>query len=315
MRGRGRAWTQRRKKLCDLGAACPYRDEHQHTSEYHHGDEVPAASGKRARTASFAGPAHRLSEEASAPGPKCAFCRRIGHNITTCRAPGVDAERRRRAHVAGAKVARGAASAAAAARPLGRGDVVAPSPAIPAEFLSRQQARAEPPAVRQHLRDSQNATYAEALERDRQTERERQHAAEEAHRARLREAEDAELARVMEASVAAAAEERRVHRAEARARLEAAEPLDGDWLRLRTPFGTWQRRFRVECSIADELCPYLLARDELAGVAWAVHEAATRRVVLRVNRDGAVLEAPSGTLAVLGLRNAALILTLCDEDD
>jgi len=39
----GKPGRGRKRKLCELGSACPYLHEHQHQGEYHHGeDDVPA---------------------------------------------------------------------------------------------------------------------------------------------------------------------------------------------------------------------------------------------------------------------------------
>ena len=46
--GRGRGGGRRgKRKRCELGSACPFKDEHQHTSEYHHDEDDDGAEGGR----------------------------------------------------------------------------------------------------------------------------------------------------------------------------------------------------------------------------------------------------------------------------
>ncbi len=84
--------------------------------------------------------------------------RPAGHNISTCSAPGAEAERRRRA---ARKKPATTAAVVAAGRPLGQGDATSSAAAVPREYVAVQRVRSEPAPVRSDVRLEQNAAYEE----------------------------------------------------------------------------------------------------------------------------------------------------------
>lgn len=176
-RARGAGTIQRGKKVCHLGAECPYQHEHQHQMEYsHHTAKAKPSANKKGR---FQGQGHRLVEEGEGygeEGKKCSYCKRVGHNIASCAATGADAERRRRAARREQTQQRKVETRAEVPRPLGGGIALAYGDGdgggggIPQEFLDRQRIHAEPVSVRNDIQRDQDRAYLESLQRDRERE-------------------------------------------------------------------------------------------------------------------------------------------------
>ena len=258
MRGRGRGGVltaPRRKKMCEKGDECPYRDahiHHQHLSEYAHpgdgdGRPPPVRPAKKARW-SAAGRGTVLDQAASADaGPrKCTYCKRSGHSITKCQAPGADAERRRRAAKKAQKTAGNSRPVPPAPQPVGRAPnaaAVAPT-AIPTEFVNRM--RMKDPQVQAQVRAEQNDAYARSLAEDQA--RQEQALAEE--RAREEE-EEMELARQL--SIQHAREEAREARAELFKILSETEPQG--WYLFQTTLVFLTDRSMSRFPVRDSICP------------------------------------------------------------
>lgn len=104
--GGSRTIGNRRKKRCEHGSSCKYKQEHQHAAEYFHEDEESDPSNQSnqrkkfqsKKQKKFLGEGHKLVVESSESEKekKCSYCKRAGHNILKCTAPGADAEVRRR---------------------------------------------------------------------------------------------------------------------------------------------------------------------------------------------------------------------------
>ncbi len=339
--GRGAMVQSRRKKRCDRGAACPFKNENQHASEYHH-DEPPAKGGqepaKRRKKADKWGAGHVLDPQvvaAAGEGEKrCTYCKKPGHNITKCDAPGADAELRRRAARRQAKEEKkalsigeavgtvaapgGAALVARAPQPMKRernqppplppAPVAVAAPlknALPEEYLSRMAVRSEPAGVRGAMRSAQDAAYEEAIRED---ERKR-----EEERARQKEEE---FERLLQLSLIEAEEAQRVKKKQRRAELDASEPVanatDSVVLQFNLPSGARVRRaFRASDLLHEAVAEWLSLREELENHHWAAALLAVKDPLIECDRSGRIVSARRASVGEIG--RVAIFVTLQDE--
>ncbi len=316
----GGTFQQKRKKRCDRGAACPFKAEHQHRSEYFHEDDAPpvaagapGAKRHKSKNDKFAGAGvgHVLDPTVVAPqdGPRCTYCRRSGHNVLSCDAPGADAEQRRRQTK---KEAKNAAKVIATRVGTGGGEakpaeaVVKLPSALPPEYLSRMAVRGEPAAARSSLRGQQDDAYERALQED--LRRAEEAAAKE---------EEEQMARLLEESRLEAEEAEREKKKRRREELQQTAPAEGQpgavTLQFHLPDGVRLRRaFWSTDQLDPAVAELLLVEPQLFHRRWRATQLPSREPLLACDAAGRLTTAKPLSVGALG---RAAIFVAYDEDD
>jgi hypothetical protein len=240
-------------------------------------------------------------------GPRCSYCRRAGHNILSCEAPGADAERRRRdvrkekkAEVAGnSRALFGAAPAPPVAVVVG---AAAPpsSSSMPRDYVRRMQEKSVPVSV---VRSQQDDAYERALVEDREKQEEEalrailEQSLREEEEGRLRDEEEENRNR--EALIESAKLEREATRAKFREKKGGSVSL-----RFTLPSGAvLQQSFAEDDTVSDQVAAFLLCQEELVGVRWEAVELPLRTPLISgSNQITFARETTVGALGRLSIR-------------